>query len=569
MRHACALGVPCSRSRAARASRRPIPTALRRPRSQSRVGEWKRDALDCGEGTAATGYRFETAEPGTLRIAAVRVDDGRELPEFSVALADADGKVLEQRASGGKERVRFAHPRRRASTRPTGRFTLAVQTPPEDEGALGYELRVTFAAKPRPKPPRRVKRRLASAPCRRRCSRWRRARRRQGGADRPGQRGRSRAGQRGRLLVGGKKLAEIEIIDVYPDGSRARIRGSLGAAITPQHRRRGGHTTVGVQPSTLRPSRYRKRGRLFDFARLRLAARAASRRLRTLVGGARGVRARLVEISGGRSSARRRSRDVPVTIGRDPGCDVVVPAGASRASTRGSSCSAACTISPTSTARTEPLLRGRRDRRPRRARVRRRDRDRGRGDVPLPARARGAMARDRRAPRGRARGGSDAALARFRAIRSGREAVRLAGEAVDADAKGDYARAQKQLRSAVGLLLREGPPRRRRAQRGRRGCDAAARGRARQRRGPRPLFAALARALRAAPTPTAGECRLDAVRSAGSTCCLRRRVELVMVGLRQDPAEVPDRFYPRWRGGSRASGTSSRRRSAASTATGT
>jgi hypothetical protein len=41
------------------------------------------------------------------------------------------------------------------------------------------------------------------------------------------------AGQRGRLLIGGKKLADIEIIDVYPDGSRALIRGSLGAAITP------------------------------------------------------------------------------------------------------------------------------------------------------------------------------------------------------------------------------------------------------------------------------------------------------------------------------------------------
>jgi hypothetical protein len=40
-------------------------------------------------------------------------------------------------------------------------------------------------------------------------------------------------GQRGRLLVGGRKVAEIEILDVYPDGSRALVRGSLGSALTP------------------------------------------------------------------------------------------------------------------------------------------------------------------------------------------------------------------------------------------------------------------------------------------------------------------------------------------------
>jgi hypothetical protein len=39
-------------------------------------------------------------------------------------------------------------------------------------------------------------------------------------------------GQRGRLLIGGRKIADFEIVDVYPDGSRAAIRGSLGGAIT-------------------------------------------------------------------------------------------------------------------------------------------------------------------------------------------------------------------------------------------------------------------------------------------------------------------------------------------------
>jgi membrane-bound lytic murein transglycosylase D len=34
------------------------------------------------------------------------------------------------------------------------------------------------------------------------------------------------------------------------------------------------------------------------------------------------------------------------------------------------------------------------------------------------------------------------------------------------------------------------------------------------------------------------------VSASGFDACLRRRVELVMIGLRQDPKEVPDRFYP-------------------------
>ena len=198
------------------------------------LGEWKRDALDCGEGDCTDWYRFETGEPGTLRIAAVRVDDDRELPEFSVALADADGKVLEQSASGGKERVRFTHPEAKGQYAPAGRFTLAVQTPPEGEGALGYELRVTFTAKPAPK---------AAAP-REAPPRFRTIQaallevedRADGGKAvllDQGSRSGVAIGQLGRLLVGGKKLADIEIIDVYPDGSRAVIRGSLGAAITP------------------------------------------------------------------------------------------------------------------------------------------------------------------------------------------------------------------------------------------------------------------------------------------------------------------------------------------------
>ena len=210
----------------------PDPDAVATGAQPLELGRWQRDALDCGEGDCTDWYRFETPEPGTLRIAAVRVEDERKLPEFSLALADAEGNVLAQATSGGSARVRIAHPKK-GQYAPAGRYMLAVQTPAEGEGALGYEVRVTFTAKP--KPPvvapiqaprfRTVKAALLEV-----------EKRADGGVavliDQGSQSGLA-PGQRGRLLLGGQKLAEIEILDVYPDGSRALIRGSLGAALTP------------------------------------------------------------------------------------------------------------------------------------------------------------------------------------------------------------------------------------------------------------------------------------------------------------------------------------------------
>jgi hypothetical protein len=195
-------------------------------------GAWHRDALDCGENDCADWYRFETSEPGTLKIAAVRVEDERKLREFSLTLADGDGKVLEEATSGGGPRVRIAHPKAKGSYAPAGAFTLAVQTPREGEGALGYELRVMFTAKPKPPPPARAEPRFRTVN-----GVLLEVEKRADGGQAvlidQGSRAGVAPGQRGRLLVGGKKLADIEILDVYPDGSRALVRGSLGAALTP------------------------------------------------------------------------------------------------------------------------------------------------------------------------------------------------------------------------------------------------------------------------------------------------------------------------------------------------
>jgi hypothetical protein len=51
-----------------------------------------------------------------------------------------------------------------------------------------------------------------------------------------GERDGIRPGLRGRMLQDGEEIATVEIVDVYPDGSRARIDGTLRAPITPDTR---------------------------------------------------------------------------------------------------------------------------------------------------------------------------------------------------------------------------------------------------------------------------------------------------------------------------------------------
>jgi hypothetical protein len=203
------------------------------------IGEWKRDTLDCGEGDCADWYHFETKGEGTLRADLTRVaakdEDEQELPAFSLVLSDADGGVLAEAQNDGGERIAIASPDQKGRYLAAQRFALAVATPAEGEGALEYELRVTFEPRPKPKPAaprpaaqpkfRTVKGQLLEVEARA-----------DGGEAvliDQGSRAGVERGQRGRLLIGGRKVAEIEILDVYPDGCRALVRGSVGSALSP------------------------------------------------------------------------------------------------------------------------------------------------------------------------------------------------------------------------------------------------------------------------------------------------------------------------------------------------
>lgn len=124
------------------------------------------------------------------------------------------------------------------------------------------------------------------------------------------------------------------------------------------------------------------------------------------------------------------------------------------------------------------------------------------------------------------------------------EAYRLAREAVDADRRGDYARAHQGLKSAFGLLYREGRlddvPRRQVMQtamgRLEEGIEEEV-----------DLTGMFERTLEATrptpPPPLRTECHLDEVRASELDRCLHERVTLVMLGIRQEPDAVPEWFY--------------------------
>lgn len=190
------------------------------------LGEWQRDALDCGRFLSrdcTDWYHLEAPGEGTLRLDVAKVQDEQEVPTFVLALGEASGRVIEKAPAGGRTRVRLD-----AKVR-EGRYTVSVGIAEDAGGGMAYELRASFQPKPRPAPraPRysAVEATLLEVETR------------DDGSEAvlldKGSRVGIAPGQKGRLLQDGETIAEIEILDVYPDGSRAVIRGSLGAAITP------------------------------------------------------------------------------------------------------------------------------------------------------------------------------------------------------------------------------------------------------------------------------------------------------------------------------------------------
>lgn len=188
------------------------------------------NSLDCGR-DCVDWYRTQVDGSGTLDVTVDSRTASGPPPRFYVELYGSDMRALGSAIGdpGGTARVR-------ARVGP-GAYLTRVRV---DGGAMGYEIRarllrpVVRKTEPekkqqqRPAPTRQVNARVIEV---------------EGHAgsdqrvliDQGGNAG-VRPGSRGRLVDAGRTLAEIEVIEVFPEGSRARVLGRMQGVVSSETR---------------------------------------------------------------------------------------------------------------------------------------------------------------------------------------------------------------------------------------------------------------------------------------------------------------------------------------------
>jgi hypothetical protein len=159
---------------------------------------------------------------GELRVDVRRGPSGTPPPEFAVTLEDDAGGAPTTAMSNGRDRVSLS------SQVSPGDYYLSVA--PRDRkhrGVLYYEIRANYRPPP-PPPPRDPPFKTIS------CDVLEVEM-----GDVPvvlisaGRDSALRSGLAGRLVQGGEVIGKLKIVEVYDEGSRARIEGTLAAPITP------------------------------------------------------------------------------------------------------------------------------------------------------------------------------------------------------------------------------------------------------------------------------------------------------------------------------------------------
>lgn len=185
------------------------------------------DTLQCDENDCADWYRLDVPAKGLLMV-----DLGPGAPEtppggLSARMLDDKGETLAIAASAHGESLELKAP--------VGAGPVLVEvTPADPKAAVGYALLGRFKpAPPPPPPPKAVAPRFETK--RAAVLEVEDARSAQPSVLlEAGEAAGFRPGMRGVLVDGGKKLAQVVIVNVYPDGSRARVEGVLSGSISPR-----------------------------------------------------------------------------------------------------------------------------------------------------------------------------------------------------------------------------------------------------------------------------------------------------------------------------------------------
>jgi hypothetical protein len=189
------------------------------------LDEWHADGLDCRHGDCADWYLVRLRDRGTLHVE-VDAKPGDPKASFSLAMADGRAQVLEESAHPAGQTAALQH-----EVTP-GAYFVRVSAPAKSP-LVAYQLRASLevpkAAAPPPPPEPRFRTLEAEVL--------------EVEGPSGGQqfvlfgRGESdglRRSQRGRLVQNGETLAAVEVTEVFPEGTRARLLGPPTRPITPQ-----------------------------------------------------------------------------------------------------------------------------------------------------------------------------------------------------------------------------------------------------------------------------------------------------------------------------------------------
>jgi len=215
------------------AKRPPDPDATPAGANALALDTPRAEVLDCRENDCADWFRAEVPSKGKLVIELAAVPAEGEDVRISVSLADAQGATLARDQTVGRAAISVSaevppatylvaiassHPAARFQYTLTARLVLPPPPPPP-KAVPPPRKRQPPVVKP-PPPPRFETRRAEVLE-----------------SDDDGPHGRAvlldagasqglRVGLRGRLLDGGRAIATLEIVEIYPEGCLARVEGA-------------------------------------------------------------------------------------------------------------------------------------------------------------------------------------------------------------------------------------------------------------------------------------------------------------------------------------------------------
>lgn len=193
------------------------------------------DVLDCREDDCADWFRAEIPRKGKLVIELSATPEQGTDVRISVSLADGQGATLARDQTIGRTAISVS------SDVVPATYLIAIASN-HPEARFDYTVTARLVLPPPPKPPPKAApaRKRAPVPAKPPAPRFETKRAEVLEVDESGPHGRAvlldagstqglRVGLRGRLLDGGQTIATLQIVEVYPEGSLARIEGGPGA----------------------------------------------------------------------------------------------------------------------------------------------------------------------------------------------------------------------------------------------------------------------------------------------------------------------------------------------------